>query len=542
MANPEHLIILKQGVKAWNKWRKENPNIIPDLRRAELSFMDLGGAHLRRVIGYDAGLISAKLSRAQLSESDLRRSDLSWANLTGAKLDGADLSEANLHGAQLSEAELLETDLSWTRLTEANLCGADLRLADLRGANLRGANLSGANLYGANLFGTNLSKADLSNANLSETDLVSANLSGVKLTGANLRKANLKETNLCKIDLIKADLSRANLSKTDLSGANLSEASLRQAKIKDAYLSEVNLHMADIQEADLTGTDLSGANLSNANLCKANLYGVILCGDETASMANIADANLTEITFTPEGEPIDGASFLDLSMCFGLESAKFSKSGFLQEYLTKAFEYAHRIDTYEAKKWPDFLDRAIKNIKALRTIYADRHLPKQLIEVVHIITAELLKYLKKHPKALYKIKPRQFEELVAEILASYKWDVQLTPPVKDGGYDIFAISKDIKPGLQSSWIIECKKYQPEHKVGVDIVRALYGVKSDLRVANALLATTSYFTKGAKAFKSSRYDVDLKDYRNILEWINKYRPNPKGTLYIKENRLIVPSED
>ena len=27
MANPEHLAKLKEGVEAWNKWRKDNPKI-----------------------------------------------------------------------------------------------------------------------------------------------------------------------------------------------------------------------------------------------------------------------------------------------------------------------------------------------------------------------------------------------------------------------------------------------------------------------------------------------------------------------------------
>lgn len=36
MANQEHLDILKQGVEAWNQWRKDHPAINPDLREADL--------------------------------------------------------------------------------------------------------------------------------------------------------------------------------------------------------------------------------------------------------------------------------------------------------------------------------------------------------------------------------------------------------------------------------------------------------------------------------------------------------------------------
>jgi len=175
-------------------------------------------------------------------------------------------------------------------------------------------------------------------------------------------------------------------------------------------------------------------------------------------------------------------------------------------------------------------------------LQTEEALPNQLTSIINVVNINLIEYLKKHPEALYEIKPSQFEELIAEIFASHGWEVQLTPPVKDGGYDIFAISKDIELGVKTSWIIECKKYAAENKVGVGIVRALYGVKSNLKVANALLATTSYFTKGAKDFKASRYDIELKSYADILEWINEYRPNPNGRLYIKDNRLIIPGED
>jgi len=258
--------------------------------------------------------------------------------------------------------------------------------------------------------------------------------------------------------------------------------------------------------------------------------------------AKLTKTDLQGVEFTPKGKPRGCGSFLDLASCIGIETAKFSKVSFLQDYLADAFDYAHQMNIPERKRWPNFLERTIQNIKALRVLYPDKQPPKQLIKVVGVITTELIKYLKKHPKAMYQIKPRQFEELVAEILASYGWDVQMTPAIKDGGYDIFAVSKDLGTELKTSWIIECKKYAPENKVGVDIVRALYAIKIDLRVANALLATTSYFTKGVKEFKASHYDIELKDYHNILEWINQYRPNPDGKLYIKNNRLVVTAAE
>ncbi|MDD2466191.1 MAG: restriction endonuclease [Desulfobulbus sp.] len=166
------------------------------------------------------------------------------------------------------------------------------------------------------------------------------------------------------------------------------------------------------------------------------------------------------------------------------------------------------------------------------------NLPKEVIEVVCLINRELINYLKYNPKELYRLQPRQFEELVAEILSSYGWEVKLTPSTKDGGYDLFAIVKDIS-GVSTSWIVECKKYAPENKVGVDIVRGLWGVKQDLRVANAMLATTSFFTKGVDEFKSSRYDMELKDYEGLVEWINEYKPNPNGRLYVKDDKIVLP---
>jgi Pentapeptide repeats (8 copies) len=64
MANQDHLDVLKQGIAVWNTWRKEHPDIQPDLSGANLTGADLG------------------------------LTDLSGANLRGANLTGANLTDA----------------------------------------------------------------------------------------------------------------------------------------------------------------------------------------------------------------------------------------------------------------------------------------------------------------------------------------------------------------------------------------------------------------------------------------------------------------
>jgi len=57
----EHLEILNAGVDAWNKWRKENPTIIPDLRGVDLRDRRLQGINLCLVDLADADLRDATL-------------------------------------------------------------------------------------------------------------------------------------------------------------------------------------------------------------------------------------------------------------------------------------------------------------------------------------------------------------------------------------------------------------------------------------------------------------------------------------------------
>jgi len=103
MANEEHVKILKCGVEVWNKWRKENPNVTPDLEMTGFSEANLSGVNL---IGAD--LRKANLNGSNLSGADLSRAGFSMVNLTVTNLIGADLSGADFSGANLSRTKLLK--------------------------------------------------------------------------------------------------------------------------------------------------------------------------------------------------------------------------------------------------------------------------------------------------------------------------------------------------------------------------------------------------------------------------------------------------
>ena len=109
-----------------NKWRKEHPELIPDLAGIEtlqnpLAGSDLAGIDLSRAIVSSARLVRVFLYEADLSNADLRStyfglSDLSWADLQGAQLSGADFTAANLSFVRLDGSDLTNTKMGWTIL------------------------------------------------------------------------------------------------------------------------------------------------------------------------------------------------------------------------------------------------------------------------------------------------------------------------------------------------------------------------------------------------------------------------------------------
>lgn len=137
------------------------------------------------------------------------------------------------------------------------------------------------------------------------------------------------------------------------------------------------------------------------------------------------------------------------------------------------------------------------------------------------VNEELLRRVARNPQLLHELNPRKFEELVAEIFNRQGFKVELTPQTRDGGKDIYAVKQD---GLGTSlYVIECKRYSSSNKVGVEIVRGLYGVIQAERATMGLIATTSTFTPDAIDFATPlKYQLSLNDYRALTNWLEKYK--------------------
>ena len=147
------------------------------------------------------------------------------------------------------------------------------------------------------------------------------------------------------------------------------------------------------------------------------------------------------------------------------------------------------------------------------------YVPRNIIIATEFINIKLMEELEKNPEKMLSLSPRQFEELVAELFLREGFDVEITPERKDGGRDVLAVKhSDLGAHL---YLAECKRYSPTRPVGVEYIRSLYGVVETERATRGIIATTSYFTKGAKSLSQDlKWRIGLKDYNDLQSWIKK----------------------
>lgn len=135
--------------------------------------------------------------------------------------------------------------------------------------------------------------------------------------------------------------------------------------------------------------------------------------------------------------------------------------------------------------------------------------------IVSEINDQLLYELTQKPDLLYSLTPYNFELVIAKIFEKRGFSVKITPQTCDGGKDIFVAKNDLCSFL---FYVECKKYSPDHHVGIDIIQRLYGVISAEKATGGIIATTSYFTDPAKDYIQKHqlnHQITLHDYNVII---------------------------
>jgi len=105
------------------------------------------------------------------------------------------------------------------------------------------------------------------------------------------------------------------------------------------------------------------------------------------------------------------------------------------------------------------------------------------------------KRIARREKSLLDVSPRIFEQILALLIYAEGADVYVTPPSKDGGFDVVA-SKFRRCGRRDVLFAEAKRYK--NPVGLAEAQRLSGVASRYRPDFMILAAATTITRGAKS--------------------------------------------
>lgn len=127
-------------------------------------------------------------------------------------------------------------------------------------------------------------------------------------------------------------------------------------------------------------------------------------------------------------------------------------------------------------------------------------------------------------EAIRSLSWREFEELLGEAYRRQGYAVKeniIAGP--DGGVDL-VVEKDL-----NQYLVQAKQWK-NRKVGVKIIREMYGIMHERHAAGVIIVTSGMFTQEAQNFASG-IPVDLVEGRQLMEMIRhvQAKPAPKDTL-------------
>lgn len=177
-------------------------------------------------------------------------------------------------------------------------------------------------------------------------------------------------------------------------------------------------------------------------------------------------------------------------------------------FIFHKYDFADLIKNYEKQENKDIIHVEESNAKQI--ILDETTRIKQIIFEIYL-----------NNEKLYRLHPREFEKLIAELLFNKGFEIELTKQTRDNGYDILAM-KYIDGFSPIKYLVECKKHAENRKIGVEIVRSFKEVLSTEQANKGLIVTTSYFSKDAiKKQQQTPLLLEYKDKNDVIDWVNEY---------------------
>lgn len=163
----------------------------------------------------------------------------------------------------------------------------------------------------------------------------------------------------------------------------------------------------------------------------------------------------------------------------------------------------------------------LKHLKAQTSPSSKEMVPvKPLVELIttddrFVDEVEVLSQLDTRPNLL-EMTPQEFEHLIANLFTEMGFKTGTTQISRDGGVDVIAF--DERPIVGGKIVIQAKRYR--NTVGVESVRALYGVMQDEGATKGIMVCTSTFGVASREFAKDK-PIELIDGNGLLHYLREH---------------------
>ena len=201
------------GYVKWNKWRKENLEVKPnledvDLKNIELLNYDLSNSNLRGAILKSSKLIYCEFMNADLENADLENANISFSNFTEACLNKVNFSNAEIINTMMLSVTCQNTKFINVSMVQNSAGGSDFSFSDFSDSKIVLSNLANCNLQRTKFIDCFLNGSNISRSNLNNPEIKNSTIYGISawdISTEDSLQENLTITNAYHDSVLSVD-------------------------------------------------------------------------------------------------------------------------------------------------------------------------------------------------------------------------------------------------------------------------------------------------------------------------------------------------